>query len=93
VNAFLNFTSFDGDIIPTYKSIAAGYGVDYANELVKSGLMEATSEERGTAPTLDLWKQSWNETLEMWEVFVYFHPFDYTDEQISTIKTAIRRLQ
>lgn len=93
MNAFLNFTSFDGDIIPTYKSIAAGYGVDYANELVKIGLMEATTEERGTAPTLDLWKQSWNETLEMWEVFVYFHPFDYTDEQISTIKTAIRRLQ
>lgn len=88
-----NFTRFDGDIIPTFKSISAGYGVDYANELVNLGVIEAVHSERGTAPALDLWKQKWNETLEMWEVFVYIRPVGYTEEQISTIRRAIRRLQ
>jgi Astacin (Peptidase family M12A). len=92
VNAVFNFTRFDGDIIPTYKSILAGYGVEYANELVNLGLVEAI-DERSTAPTLDLWKQNWNEDLEMWEVFVYVSTSDYSVDQISTIRTAIRRLQ
>lgn len=91
-DAFFNITEFEGDIIPTFQSISAGYGIAYANELVDKGFM-AAPDERGTAPGLELWKQNWNETLEMWEVFVYFDTIDYTDEELSSIRRAIRRLQ
>lgn len=90
----INVTTFEEDIIPTYKSISAAYGAAIADELVEKGMMDADEASgRGSSTSIELWKQSWLDDREMWCVQVYFRPNDYTETQLTTLQKGIRKFQ
>jgi len=87
-------TTFEEDIIPTNKSVSAAYGTDLAvgDTIVEMDIMDGL-KERGSSTSVELWKQKWNAFLEMWEVFVYFQPQDYTELELKTLKRGFRKFQ
>ena len=92
------FTLFEGDIIASYVPIASAYGVEFADELVEKGIMEAPKaedslKERGSVKSLDLWRFKWSQLYELWIIKVYFQPNAYTDTELQFIKSSLRKLQ
>ena len=84
---------FEGDIVPTYKSISSVYGDDFANELVGKGYMEYNPDVvRGSSTGIDLWKQNWNNWKEMYVVNVYFSPA-YNSTELRLVRRGVRRIQ
>lgn len=91
-NTYVNVTTFEGDIIPTYSSISAAYGTALANKLVEKGLVEVP-DARGSPTSINLWRQNWDADLEMWEVLVYFQMNDYNSTELKTVKKNLRKFQ